>query len=264
MLSGVGPSSHLSSVGLKTLVDNPTVGQHLADHPRVSNQFGIAAEEDDLYDAIARNSTLFDELLAEWETEKQGVMANGGSNHIGWLRIPDDDPVWETEEDPSAGPTSPHYEFLFRVSPCSSGPSPGSHLMLELAAWIYIDGDRDTCPINRILHDHFSGRRLAVVEWFRHPLVRVSVRLPGYRPRVPQHPVRRLRDACGDSLCDTVRLCQHVGRFPHWASCVLRECQPELRRCGGCVGTLSSVYDMASYGDSQDGGLRRHGQRRRS
>ncbi|KAM5535602.1 hypothetical protein V8D89_010769 [Ganoderma adspersum] len=49
-------------------------------------------------------------------------MANGDSNQIGWLRIPDDDPVWETEEDPSAGPTSPHYELLFKASPRSLGP----------------------------------------------------------------------------------------------------------------------------------------------
>ncbi len=121
MLSGIGPSSHLASVGaVERLVDNPAVRQHLADHPRVTNQFGVAATEDDLNDAIGRNSTLFDELLSEWETKKQGVMANGATNHIGWLRIPEDDPVWQLEEDPSAGSTSPHYEFLFQVSSCSS------------------------------------------------------------------------------------------------------------------------------------------------
>ena len=72
MLSGIGPSSHLASVGaVERLVDNPAVRQHLADHPRVTNQFGVAAASDDLYDAIGRNSTLFDELLAEWKSENR-------------------------------------------------------------------------------------------------------------------------------------------------------------------------------------------------
>ncbi len=69
MLSGIGSSSHFASVGVETLVDNSAVGQHLADHSRVANQFGVAAAGDDSYDTIGRNSTLFDELLAEWETE---------------------------------------------------------------------------------------------------------------------------------------------------------------------------------------------------
>ena len=128
MLSGIGPSSHLVSIGVNALVDNPAVGQHLVDHPFVSNQFGVATAEDDLNEPIARNSTLFNELLTQWETEKRGVMVNGDSNHVGWLRIPEDDPVWETEEDPSAGPTSPHYELLFKVSSRSLRPVFSSRL----------------------------------------------------------------------------------------------------------------------------------------
>nr|VWO99076.1 Zn(2)-C6 fungal-type domain-containing protein [Ganoderma boninense] len=95
MLSGIGPSVQLAGIAVETLVDNPPL--------------------DSTSPIIRANSTLFNELLAEWEAEQQGVMANGGSNHVGWLRIPEDDPVWLTEKDPSAGPTSPHYEFLFRL-----------------------------------------------------------------------------------------------------------------------------------------------------
>ncbi|TBU54878.1 aryl-alcohol-oxidase from pleurotus Eryingii [Dichomitus squalens] len=122
LLSGIGPRAHLASLGIETVVDLPAVGQNLADHPRVGNQFSVASAQDDLGDTIGRNSTLFDELLQEWEEKRQGVMANGGTNHIGWLRLPADDPIWETEEDPSAGPAAPHYEFLFRPAFASSIP----------------------------------------------------------------------------------------------------------------------------------------------
>ena len=36
MLSGVGPSDHLSEHGIATVVDSPGVGQNLADHPLIS------------------------------------------------------------------------------------------------------------------------------------------------------------------------------------------------------------------------------------
>ena len=117
MLSGIGPSSHLSSFGIETVVDHPAVGQNLSDHPGMANQFGVANAQDDLSDAISRNSTLFNELLQEWEDEKQGTMTSNSINFIGWLRLSDDDPIWSTESDPSAGPTAAQYEFLFGVRP---------------------------------------------------------------------------------------------------------------------------------------------------
>ena len=117
MLSGIGPAPDLRSLGIAPAVNNSHVGQHLADHPRVSNQFGLARPELDVTDTIGRNTTLFDALLQEWEGTQphQGVLSNGGSNQVGWFRLPEDDPIWGTEDDPSTGPTSPHYELLFRV-----------------------------------------------------------------------------------------------------------------------------------------------------
>jgi choline dehydrogenase len=40
MLSGIGPADHLSSHGIKTVVDLPGVGENLADHVDVSMQYG--------------------------------------------------------------------------------------------------------------------------------------------------------------------------------------------------------------------------------
>ena len=36
MLSGVGPSDHLSEHGIETVIDSPGVGQNLSDHPLIS------------------------------------------------------------------------------------------------------------------------------------------------------------------------------------------------------------------------------------
>ena len=116
MLSGIGPSSHIGHFGITPLVDLPAVGQHLVDHPRVSNQFGVANAADDLTDTINRNTTLFNSLLQQWKTNRTGAMSSIGSSQVGWFRLPESDAIWKTEQDPSAGPTSPHYELLFRAS----------------------------------------------------------------------------------------------------------------------------------------------------
>ena len=115
MLSGIGPSSHLASFGIETVVDHPAVGQNLTDHSAVGNQFRVAKAEDDPDESIARNTTLYNELLQEWEDKKQGMMATNSLNHIGWLRLPTNDTIWKTDQDPSAGPATPHYELLFEV-----------------------------------------------------------------------------------------------------------------------------------------------------
>ena len=81
----------------------------------MSSQFLVASAADDALDPLARNTTLLSDLLAAWNETHAGILADPGTNHVGWLRFPDDDPIWETYKDPSAGPTSPHYELLFRV-----------------------------------------------------------------------------------------------------------------------------------------------------
>ncbi|RDX45571.1 alcohol oxidase [Lentinus brumalis] len=136
MLSGIGPGPQLHSLGIAPIVDNSHIGQHLVDHPRVSNQFGVSRPEYDITDTIGRNTTLFDALLQEWQDTQphRGFFANGGSNQVGWFRIPQDDPIWDTVKDPSTGPTSPHYEFLFRpgfASTLGTPAPPGNFLTVN-------------------------------------------------------------------------------------------------------------------------------------
>ncbi|PIL23708.1 hypothetical protein GSI_13457 [Ganoderma sinense ZZ0214-1] len=131
LLSGIGSSSPLAALGISKVVDSPAVGQHLADHILVTNQFTIADPEDDLLENLTRNATFTNELLTEWVTSKQGQLGNGPSNHVGWLRVPEDEQTWTAAEDASAGPTSPHFELLFSpgfVSTLEAAPATGSFM----------------------------------------------------------------------------------------------------------------------------------------
>lgn len=115
MLSGIGPAKALKALGIKPVLDLPDVGQHLADHPFLTNQFGVADSSDDLIDNVSRNATFAGALVGEWLSTKQGAMTVGGQSQLGWLRIPANDSAFKGTSDPSAGPLSPHYEFLFAV-----------------------------------------------------------------------------------------------------------------------------------------------------
>ncbi|TBU39603.1 FAD/NAD(P)-binding domain-containing protein [Dichomitus squalens] len=129
MLSRLGPSKTLSSLNMKTIVDLPDVGQHLTDHPFLRTLFGLVNPDDDILESLARNATFANDVLNEWASERQGVLTDSTGNQVGWLRIPDDDSIWKTEQDPGSGPTAPHFEFLFVpgfVSETETAPTTGS------------------------------------------------------------------------------------------------------------------------------------------
>lgn len=114
LLSGLGPTTNLTALGIPTVVDLPFVGSNLQDHVLLINSWEVNANF--TWDDINRNSTLFNETLQLWETERQGTFAAATSLQFGWLRLPENDTIFETVQDPSAGPTSGHYEFIFIVS----------------------------------------------------------------------------------------------------------------------------------------------------
>lgn len=66
-------------------------------------------------DPLWRNETYYNELLAEWEANKTGILVDTSENQVAWLRLSDDDPIWENATDPASGPTTAHFEFLFQV-----------------------------------------------------------------------------------------------------------------------------------------------------
>ncbi|KAG6816189.1 hypothetical protein H0H87_008018 [Tephrocybe sp. NHM501043] len=108
--SGIGDPSHLTKVGIKPLVNLPSVGQNLTDHPFVANTWLVNST--DTFETALRNATLQMEQTRQWNETKTGPYAASTFNLAGWLRLPEDAPIFEKFRDPSAGKNTAHYEFI--------------------------------------------------------------------------------------------------------------------------------------------------------
>ncbi|KDQ32751.1 hypothetical protein PLEOSDRAFT_1031974 [Pleurotus ostreatus PC15] len=112
MLSGIGDRKALSKVGIKAIVNNPDVGEHLQDHPFLPLQWEVNSNE--TFDQIFYNPDLAAAVLDQWNRNHTGPLAtNPVTNQLGFLRIPKNHSIWEQFEDPSSGPHAPHYEIAF-------------------------------------------------------------------------------------------------------------------------------------------------------
>ncbi len=109
-LSGIGPKGVLSDLGIDVIVDAPAVGANLVDHPLVANYFTV--NSNNTWDPILRNSTLFADVLENWETERQGLFVDTPGNTQGYFKLP----KYPGGVDPSAGPLSANTEVIFAVS----------------------------------------------------------------------------------------------------------------------------------------------------
>ncbi|OBK27376.1 oxidoreductase [Mycobacterium asiaticum] len=79
-LSGIGPADHLRSLGIHALVDNPNVGQGLADHP---NMFGIWKLTPGFVGlADATNP----KWLLQWLFQRRGKLSNSGVEAVAHIR----------------------------------------------------------------------------------------------------------------------------------------------------------------------------------
>ncbi|EJF63375.1 alcohol oxidase [Dichomitus squalens LYAD-421 SS1] len=113
MLSGIGDSAHLSSFGIKTIVDLPGVGQNLHDHAFLGNSWTVNSTN--TLDDLQRNATAAAEALALWKANATGPLSvAAGSSQFGFVRIPNATAFFQQfgVEDPSAGPTSGHIEHI--------------------------------------------------------------------------------------------------------------------------------------------------------
>jgi choline dehydrogenase-like flavoprotein len=112
-LSGIGDPSVLTPLGIKTLVKNPSVGANLTDHVLLFNDFEVNSNQS--FDDLFRNATLANATMAEWQATKTGILDYPVTNQLGWFRLPSNSSIFKTIRDPSAGPTSAHYELIIVV-----------------------------------------------------------------------------------------------------------------------------------------------------
>ncbi|KAJ7629664.1 aryl-alcohol oxidase [Mycena polygramma] len=119
LLSGIGDTKDLSALGIKTILNNPSVGRNLSDHPLLINGWYVNSTA--TFDGIIRNATVAAAEIAQWEQTQMGPLVDSPLAHLVWSRVPDDS-LNSTDADPSAGPNTPHYELLF-----SNGLLKGGH-----------------------------------------------------------------------------------------------------------------------------------------
>ncbi|KAF5359270.1 hypothetical protein D9756_003070 [Leucocoprinus leucothites] len=122
-LSGIGDKELLDSLNIPVVLDNPSVGRNLSDHPRLTNLW--FANSNETFEAAQRNETLADEQFDQWE-DGTGPLVDSFTNHVAFLRVPENaTDFWSMFgpdfEDPAAGDETAHYEMLF-----SNGIVPGA------------------------------------------------------------------------------------------------------------------------------------------
>ena len=110
MLSGIGDPSELTSLGITTRVNLPSVGKNLTDHVTLQNAWQINSNQTIDNRLTAKT---FPQLIQQWNQTHQGLLSWTVANQIAWLRLPQDDPIIQTYGDPSPGPTSAHFEFMW-------------------------------------------------------------------------------------------------------------------------------------------------------
>jgi len=114
MNSGVGDSEHLSELGIKSLLHLPSVGQNLTEQPLLAYIWLVNST--DPRDFVGPNATAVTAgYLDQWKQTKTGPLVVGGVSTTCFIRLPDNASIFESSEDPSAGPNTPHIEVVFTV-----------------------------------------------------------------------------------------------------------------------------------------------------
>ncbi|KAF8955297.1 aryl-alcohol-oxidase from pleurotus Eryingii [Flammula alnicola] len=128
-LSGIGNQADLNALNIRTIINNPSVGDNLSDHTLLPNIFSVQGTQS--FDHVLRDANQVSIQVNDWVTNKTGMLANNVVNHFGFARIPSNASIFQTVADPAPGPTSPHWEIIasnFYFNPGFSLPPTGSFM----------------------------------------------------------------------------------------------------------------------------------------
>ncbi|KAJ7105431.1 alcohol oxidase [Mycena crocata] len=129
--SGIGDSQSLTSLGITPVYNLPSVGKNLTDHTIVRVSWQVNST--DTFDDLERNATIAAEDLERWNSTKTGPLVATVVNQLGWLRIPENLFASLNLTDPSAGPNSPHFEFLVANGIVGPPPPTGNYFTVSVA-----------------------------------------------------------------------------------------------------------------------------------
>lgn len=117
--SGIGDARDLTSVGITPRHELPSVGHNLTDHALTTLTWIVNSTT--TYESIRRNETLWAMLLEQWQRNGTGDFSSSGIDHVACLRLPSTAEIFNSVQDPSAGPNTGHFEIIITVGlpyPC--------------------------------------------------------------------------------------------------------------------------------------------------
>ena len=110
LLSGIGDPAELASLGIPTRVNLPSVGKNWTDHVLLPNGWRVNSNE--TFDPYLEPDVL-PQNIQEWNHTHQGPLSWTSTNQMAWMRLPQNGTIIQTHGDPSTGPTSAHYQFIW-------------------------------------------------------------------------------------------------------------------------------------------------------
>ncbi|KAG6857441.1 hypothetical protein H0H87_003508 [Tephrocybe sp. NHM501043] len=113
MNSGIGNATSLRSIGINPVLDLPDVGQNLVDHPLGGGIFSVSGNGS--YDKFNQDPAVREQELEQWKTTGTGPLVNTIADHLIFMRIPQNDSIFDSTSDPAPGPDTPHFELLVVV-----------------------------------------------------------------------------------------------------------------------------------------------------
>lgn len=132
MHSGIGDPADLSLVGIKPIVNLPSVGRNLSDHSVVGNTWLVNST--DTFETIVRDPVVAADVLARWQKNHTGPLVDITFNQLGFMRVQNGTDIFNKLGDPSSGPKSAHFEIA--ISNGLSGktiPATGNHFLIGTA-----------------------------------------------------------------------------------------------------------------------------------
>ncbi|RDB25991.1 Pyranose dehydrogenase 1 [Hypsizygus marmoreus] len=144
MNSGIGNCTELALAGVPCKLNLPSVGKNMSDHALLVNSWFV--NSNCTFEAAARNATLEQEELQQWNTTETGPLVATVIDHLAFLRLPKNASIFKRFPDPSAGPTSAHYEMAFANG--FIGPLPPNGSFLTIGTVIASPASRGSVGIN--------------------------------------------------------------------------------------------------------------------
>jgi choline dehydrogenase-like flavoprotein len=148
MQSGIGPAPILKALNMSTVVDLPSVGRNLTDHPLNALYFTVDANT--TVDPLFQQAAAMEQALQEWNDTRRGPYTDTAANTIAMLRLPQNASILSSTPDPAAGPLSSNEELLFAEGfvPLSNIPLPSSGNFITILSIVTSPTSRGSVTLN--------------------------------------------------------------------------------------------------------------------